>query len=338
MSTKKANIYDVADLAGVSHQTVSRVLNNHPSLKPETRAKVEQAIAKLEYRPNQAARQLVTSQSQLIGLLVSGTELFGPSGILKSIESEARTSGYSVITISVLARSRESWMGAIGQLRGLNIDGVITVAMPREVIDEVKAALPDAELVVVATEPSKNFEVINIDDLNGGLLATNHLIDQGHTKILHISGPVNQYESQMRKLGYERAMKKAGLKTQVLDGDWSISTGLELGEKIFSSKDLPTAIFCSNDHLSLGVIKAASHKGLRIPEDISLIGFDDIPEAQYLLPSLTTVKQDFIELGEIVIAKVLSNLKEKSKNETLFMQPKLIVRNSTTQLTAKKRK
>ena len=338
MSTKKANIYDVADLAGFSHQTVSRVLNNHPSLKPETRAKVEQAIAKLEYRPNQAARQLVTSQSQLIGLLVSGTELFGPSGILKSIESEARTSGYSVITISVLARSRESWMGAIGQLRGLNIDGVITVAMPREVIDEVKAALPDAELVVVATEPSKNFEVINIDDLNGGLLATNHLIDQGHTKILHISGPVNQYESQMRKLGYERAMKKAGLKTQVLDGDWSISTGLELGEKIFSSKDLPTAIFCSNDHLSLGVIKAASHKGLRIPEDISLIGFDDIPEAQYLLPSLTTVKQDFIELGEIVIAKVLSNLKEKSKNETLFMQPKLIVRNSTTQLTAKKRK
>ena len=338
MSTKKANIYDVADLAGVSHQTVSRVLNNHPSLKPETRAKVEQAIAKLEYRPNQAARQLVTSQSQLIGLLVSGTELFGPSGILKSIESEARTSGYSVITISVLSRSRESWMDAIGQLRGLNIDGVITVAMPREVIDEVKAALPDAELVVVATEPSKNFEVINIDDLNGGLLATNHLIDQGHTKILHISGPVAQYESQMRKLGYERAMKKAGLKTQVLDGDWSISTGLELGEKIFSSKDLPTAIFCSNDHLSLGVIKAASHKGLRIPEDISLIGFDDIPEAQYLLPSLTTVKQDFIELGEIVIAKVLSNLKEKSKNETLFMQPKLIVRNSTTQLTAKKRK
>ena len=338
MSTKKANIYDVADLAGVSHQTVSRVLNNHPSLKPETRAKVEQAIAKLEYRPNQAARQLVTSQSQLIGLLVSGTELFGPSGILKSIESEARTSGYSVITISVLSRSRESWMDAIAQLRGLNIDGVITVAMSREVIDEVKAALPDAALVVVATEPSKNFDVINIDDLNGGLLATNHLIDQGHTKILHISGPVAQYESQMRKLGYERAMKKAGLKTQVLDGDWSISTGLELGEKIFSSKDLPTAIFCSNDHLSLGVIKAASHKGLRIPEDISLIGFDDIPEAEYFLPSLTTVKQNFIELGEIVIAKVLSNLKEKSKNETLFMQPKLIVRNSTTQLTAKKRK
>jgi len=338
MSTKKANIYDVAELAGVSHQTVSRVLNNHSSLRPATREKVEKAIAKLEYRPNQAARQLVTSQSRLIGLLVSGTELYGPSGILKSIESEARTEGYSVITISVISRSRESWVDAIGQLRGLNIDGIITVALPREVIDEVKAALPDAALVVVDTEPSKDLDVINIDNLNGGLLATNHLIELGHTKIAHITGPANQYESEMRKDGYLRAMKKADLKTQVLSGDWSISTGLKLGEQIFSSKDLPTAIFCSNDHLSLGVIKAASQRGLRIPEDISLIGFDDIPEAEYFLPSLTTVKQDFIELGKIVIAKALSNLKEKSKNETLFMQPTLIVRNSTTKFTGKKRK
>lgn len=338
MSTKKANIYDVAELAGVSHQTVSRVLNNHSSLKPATREKVEKAIAKLEYRPNQAARQLVTSQSRLIGLLVSGTELYGPSGILKSIESEARSEGYFVVTISVLSREPKSWLGAIDQLRGLNIDGIITVALPREVIDEVERALPDAALVVVDTEPSKDFDVININNLNGGILATEHLISLGHERIAHICGPKSQYEAEQRKSGYLKVMKKAKLNPQILQGDWSTSIGLELGRELFSQKVPPTAVFCANDHLALGVIKAASLKGLRVPGDVSIIGFDDIPEAQYLIPSLTTVKQDFIELGKIVISRVLENLKGESSHETLLVQPTLTVRDSTAQLTGKKRK
>jgi DNA-binding LacI/PurR family transcriptional regulator len=338
MSTKKANIYDVAQLAGVSHQTVSRVLNNHPSLKPATREKVEKAIARLEYRPNQAARQLVTSQSRLIGLLVSGTELYGPAGILKSIESEARSEGYFVVTISVLSREPKSWLGAIDQLRGLNIDGIITVALPREVIDEVERALPDAALVVVDTEPSKDFDAININNLKGGILATEHLISLGHERIAHISGPENQYEADQRKNGYLKVMKKAKFVPQIFQGDWSTETGLSLGIEMFSSKILPTAVFCANDHLALGVIKAASLKGLRVPGDVSIIGFDDIPEAQYLIPSLTTVKQDFIELGKIVISRVLENLKGESSHETLLVQPTLTVRDSTAQLTGKKRK
>jgi len=338
VSTKKANIYDVAELAGVSHQTVSRVLNNHSSLKPETREKVERAIVQLEYRPNQAARQLVTSKSRLIGLLVSGTELYGPSGILKSIESEARTEGYFVVTISVLSREPKSWLGAIDQLRGLNIDGIITVALPREVIDEVERALPDAALVVVDTEPSKDFDVINIDNLNGGILATEHFISLGHEQIAHICGPESQYEAEQRKSGYLKVIKKAKLKPQILQGDWSTSIGLELGLELFSQKVPPTAVFCANDHLALGVIKAASLKGLRVPHDVSIIGFDDIPEAQFLIPSLTTVKQDFIELGKIVISRVLENLKGESSHETLLVQPTLTVRDSTAQLTGKKRK
>ena len=338
MSVKKANIYDVAELAGVSHQTVSRVLNNHSSLKPATREKVEKAIAKLEYRPNQAARQLVTSQSRLIGLLVSGTELYGPSGILKSIESQARSEGYFVVTISVLSREPKSWLGAIDQLRGLNIDGIITVALPREVIDEVERALPDAALVVVDTEPSKDFDVINIDNLNGGVLATEYLISLGHERIAHISGPENQYEADQRKNGYLKVMKKAKLKPQILQGDWSTSIGLKLGLELFSQKVPPTAVFCANDHLALGVLKAAALEGLRVPADISIVGFDDIPEAQYLIPSLTTVRQDFIALGEIVISRVLASLKGESSHETLLVQPTLMLRDSTAQFTEKKRK
>ena len=188
--SKKANIYDVAELAGVSHQTVSRVLNNHPSLRPETREKVEKAIAKLNYRPNQAARQLVTSQSRMIGLLIANSELFGPAAILTEMEREARLSGYSIISIPVLPDSKESWLEGIEHLRNLEIDGVITIALPREMMSTVAKSLSGAVIVVVDTEPTKEFDVFNIDNKLGGKLATEHLIELGHKNILHVTGPI----------------------------------------------------------------------------------------------------------------------------------------------------
>lgn len=335
---KKANIYDVAKLAGVSHQTVSRVLNNHLSLKPSTRMKVEAAIKELEYRPNQAARQLVTSESRIIGLLVTGSELYGPSSILNAMERETRMAGYSVISISIVQESRESWREGIEQLRRLNIDGVITIALPRELITEVENAVPSAVLVVVDTEPSKKFDVVNIDNLAGGKMATEYLIELGHSRIMHVTGPANAYEARMRRLGYEQAMKDASLTPQVVEGDWSIKTGFTVGKTLSSMKQRPTAIFCANDHLALGVLKAFSQQDLLIPGDLSLIGFDDIPESAYFTPSLTTVKQDFDELGKFAINKMLSQLKESTKLETLMIKPQLIVRDSAQQLKAGRRK
>lgn len=335
---KKANIYDVAKLAGVSHQTVSRVLNNHLSLKPSTRLKVEAAIKELEYRPNQAARQLVTSESRIIGLLVTGSELWGPSSILNAMEREARMAGYSVISISIVQESRESWREGIEQLRRLNIDGVITIALPRELIAEVESAVPSAVLVVVDTEPSRKFDVVNIDNLAGGKMATEYLIELGHSRILHITGPVRAYEAEMRRLGYEQAMKEASLTPQVVEGDWFIKTGFTVGMTLASMKQRPTAIFCANDHLALGVLKAFSQQGLQTPGDLSLIGFDDIPECAYFTPSLTTVKQDFDELGKLAINKMLSQLKESTKLETLMIKPQLIVRDSAQPLRIGKRK
>jgi DNA-binding LacI/PurR family transcriptional regulator len=332
VTVKKANIYDVAQRAGVSHQTVSRVLNNHPSLKPATRKKVEDAILDLEYRPNQAARQLVTSQSNLIGMLLVESELYGPSSILNSMEREARSEGYSVLSISISADQPETWIEGIEQLRRLDIDGVITIALPKDLVDDIARSLPGVPLVVVDTEPSKDFDVINIDNVYGAKLAVEYLVELGHSEIVHISGPANAYESEMRKIGYQYAMSSAGLHPEIIDGDWSIETGFRIGSEIANRAKLPTAVFCANDHLALGVLKAFTTNCVQVPEQVSLIGFDDIPESSYFSPSLTSIKQDFTSLGKTAMSKVLLQLKAPFNRETLMIRPTLLVRDSTQPL------
>lgn len=336
MTERKANIYDVAQLAEVSHQTVSRVLNNHPSVKPATREKVESAIAGLKYRPNQAARQLVTSRSQMIGILIAGTELYGPWAILNAMEREARVEGYSVISISVSPDSPDSWSEGIEQLRNLDIDGVITIALSNEIVKEVEKSLASATIVIVDTEPSKKFDAVNIENYVGGKIATEHLINLGHKNIVHVTGPSDGYEGQQRRRGYEVAMRDAKLKPDVLQGDWSIETGYEIGKEIVARKTIPTAIFSSNDHLALGIMKSLSEKKLRVPQDVSIVGFDNIPEAAYFSPALTTVHQDFDELGKLAINRMLIQLKEPTSHAAFTIPPQLIVRESTQQLKAGK--
>lgn len=336
MTGRKANIYDVAKLAEVSHQTVSRVLNNHSSVKQATREKVEAAIAELKYRPNQAARQLVTSRSKMIGILIAGTELYGPWAILNAMEREARSEGYSVISISVLPDSPESWREAIEQLRQLDTDGVITIALSKQIIKEVEKSLTSATIVIVDTEPSKKFDSVNIENYVGGKIATQHLIGLGHKKIVHVTGPSDGYEGQQRRRGYEDAMQSAKLTVDVIEGDWSIATGYEAGIEISKRKVRPTAIFTSNDHLALGVMKALSESKLRIPQDVSIVGFDNIPEAGYFAPALTTVHQNFDELGKLAIDQMLQQLKESCAHIALTIAPQLIIRESTQQLKAGK--
>jgi len=334
---KKANIYDVAKLAGVSHQTVSRVLNNHSSLKPATRERVEKAITELSYRPSNAARQLVTSQSRLIGVLIAEAELYGPASILNAMEKVARHEGYSLISIAVSANSPESWREAIDQLRNLNIDGVITIALPSEIVKEIENSLDGAIIVIVDSEPSKKFDVVNIDNIYGATIATQYLIDAGHTEILHVTGPENGYEANKRKVGYETTMKAAGLKPEVIVGDWSIAKGFVAGVKVSKLKKRPTAVFCANDHLALGMIKAFSEAGIDVPGDISIIGFDNIPESGYLIPALTTVSQSFDELGNNAIERMLLQLRAGSKKEAVMIKPALVLRSSTREIKSGKR-
>ena len=334
---KKANIYDVAKLAGVSHQTVSRVLNNHSSLKPATREKVEKAITELSYRPNQAARQLVTSRSRLIGVLIAEADLYGPASILNAMEKVARHEGYSIISIAVSAGSRESWREAIDQLRNLAIDGVITIALPEQIVKEIENSLDGAVIVIVDSEPSKKFDVVNMDNIYGATLATQYLIDAGHTEILHVTGPENGYEADKRKVGYETTMKSAGLKPEVIVGNWSIAKGFDAGVTVSKMKKRPTAVFCANDHLALGMIKAFNEAGIDVPGDISIIGFDNIPESSYLIPALTTINQSFDELGNNAISRMLHQLSQGSKKEAVMIKPALVLRSSTREIKSGKR-
>ena len=337
MMHKKANIYDVAKLAGVSHQTVSRVLNNHSSLKPTTREKVEKAIAELSYRPNNAARQLVTSRSRIIGVLIAEADLYGPASILNAMERVARREGYSVLSIAVSTDSKDSWREGIDQLRNLDIDGVITIALPGEIVKEIENSLDGAVIVIVDSEPTKKFDVVNIDNIHGARIATQHLIDSGHTQIAHVTGPEKAYESKMRRQGFETVMKEAGLTPRVIVGDWTISRGYEIGNQIAAEKKMPSGIFCANDHLALGLLKAFHENGINVPSDISVIGFDNIPESEYLVPSVTTVSQGFDQLGNAAIEKMLLQLRESSPKEAVMLKPELIVRDSTRKLNTGKK-
>jgi DNA-binding LacI/PurR family transcriptional regulator len=335
---KKANIYDVAKLAGVSHQTVSRVLNNHSSLKPATREKVEMAIAELSYRPNQAARQLVTSKSRIIGVLIAESELFGPSSMLNAMQDVARKEGYSVISISVVTKSRDSWREGIEQLRNLDVDGVITIALHKDIVKEIERYLLGITIVLIGSEPSQKFNVVNMDNLMGAILATQHLIDLGHTEIVHVAGPENAYEAQMRRAGYEQTMKSAGLVPKVFAGTWSIESGYLAGKVITAQKKLPTAIFTANDHSAVGLIKVLHEQGISVPEKISIVGYDNIPESDFVIPSLTTIKPNFDALGNAAVEKMIMQLRQGNSKEAVMLKPELVVRNSTAAVQSGKRK
>jgi DNA-binding LacI/PurR family transcriptional regulator len=338
MSEKKPNIYDVAALAGVSHQTVSRVFNNQPNIRPATKAKVEEAMAQLGYQPNPAARSLVTAKSNMIGLLVSDTGLYGPAGMLNAMERQARQAGYFAITVAVRSDSPEAWEEGIRHLAKMHVEGIATIALRSEVLQLATSIMPNVKMVAIdADDEADQVRAVGIDNFEGAHMATQHLIELGHRQILHIAGPSTSSEASSRLRGYQKAMTEAGLKTSVVQGDWTAETGYRIGVELDLDGAAPTAIFTANDHLALGLIKALSARGVSIPEDISLVGFDDIPEAPYFLPPLTTVRQDFTQLGELAIQVLLSDLAGTKRKKMATITPQLVLRESATRISSKRK-
>jgi DNA-binding LacI/PurR family transcriptional regulator len=338
VSEKKPNIYDVAALAGVSHQTVSRVLNNQPNIRPATKSRVEAAMAELDYKPNPAARSMGTGRSNMIGLLVADTGLFGPAGMLNAMERQARQAGYFAVTVAVRNDSPEAWAEGIEHLSKMQVEGIATIALPADVFKLAASMMPNVKLVAIdADEDAAQAQSVGIDNFEGGYMATKHLIELGHRKILHISGPVTSSEANQRLRGYQSAMKEAGLAASVIQGDWSSETGYRIGIELDLDGELPTAVFTANDHLALGLIKALSGRGLTLPQDLSLVGFDDLPEAPYFNPPLTTVRQDFAQLGELAIQVLLSDLAGARRKKTATIKPQLVLRESATRISNKRK-
>ncbi|MET1155463.1 substrate-binding domain-containing protein [Arthrobacter sp.] len=323
---------DVATHAGVSHQTVSRVVNNHPNVRAATRERVEAAIAELGYRRNTAARSLVTRRSQTIGVL--GTELgqYGPANTLLGVQQAAREAGYFVSIAALKDSGPDSIADAVRHFTDQGADGIIVI-VPHEgtlqTLEELNLAVPVA---VVGTSGGGRFSGAMVDQKLGARLAVAHLISNGHRRICHIAGPQGWIDAAARSAGWREEMAAAGLADDLLmQGDWSAGSGYGVG-RVLAEKRIATAVFVGNDQMALGLLRAFGEAGIRVPQDVSVVGFDDQPEAAYLMPPLTTVRQDFEELGRRSMEVMRAQIEDGTASSTTAVEPRLIVRASAARL------
>jgi DNA-binding LacI/PurR family transcriptional regulator len=321
---------DVAKLAGVSLQTVSRVINDSPHVRADTRERVQEAMRKLEYRPNPVARALVTGRSRTLGVVSFDTTLHGPASTLFGIERAAHEADYFVSIVSLRSLTRSSVISAVERLRDQGVDGILVIA-PQDGATQALLHLPE-DVPVVAAEagPNESVPLVAVDQIAGAQLATAHLLELGHRTVWHISGPADWLEAQDRMNGWRTTLEAAGATPPpALTGDWSARAGHELGRELAANPDV-TAVFVANDQMALGLLRALHEAGRRIPGDISVVGFDDIPEAEYFTPPLTTVRQNFNEMGRrsllLLLEQIESGVREP-RRETV--PPELIVRAST---------
>jgi DNA-binding LacI/PurR family transcriptional regulator len=294
---RPAVMSDVGRLAGVSHQTVSRVINGSPRVRPETRQRVIAAMLELGYRRNSVARALATGRSNTLGVVSFDTTLYGPASTLFGIERAAHEAGYFIIVASLTSLDRASVMDAVDRLRLHGVDGILVIAPQEDAVDALLHAPSDVPLVAVEGGPRDTVPVVAVDQFAGAASATQHLLDLGHKTVWHVAGPADFLEAQERVEGWRTTLEVAGVEPPPpLVGDWSARSGYDLGRRLSRDASV-TAIFVANDQMALGVLRAMHEAGRAMPGDVSLVGFDDIPESPYFTPPLTTVRQNFIEVG-----------------------------------------
>ena len=320
---------DVAVLAGVSHQTVSRVVNGAPNVQPRTRERVEAAIKELGYRPNTAARALVTRRSSTIGIISTETGLYGPNSIHRTIEEAAREAGYFAGSVGLKEITSDGLTGAIDHLLRQSVEGIVMIAAQHEALEVIRRHDPGVPVVVVEGDLSRGPSAVGVDQHRGAHEATRHLLELGHTCIAHISGPEAWTEAEARRQGWQDAVREAGHEPgPLLVGDWTAERGYALGALLAQDPEV-TAVFSANDQMAIGVLRAMHEAGRRVPEDVSVVGCDDSPESGYLIPPLTTVRQDFAEVGRRAIGVLHAAIAGEDEDLERLVEPVLVVREST---------
>jgi DNA-binding LacI/PurR family transcriptional regulator len=321
---------DVAQRAGVSHQTVSRVVNDHPFVREETRAKVLAAMAELGYRPNLTARALARRQSDTIGVIAFDTTLHGPASTLFSLEQAARAAGYEVHVVTVPDPQPHAFADAVDRLVAQSVCGVVVLAPQRAAV-QVMAGLPtDLPAVAVEGGAAPGVPSVVVDQVEGARLATRHLVELGHRRIAHVRGRQDWIEADARVEGWQRAMADAGLAApDPLPGDWSARSGYEAGQVLCRDHPDVTGVFVGNDHMALGLLRALAEAGVDVPGQVSVVGFDDVAEAGYLHPPLTTVHQDFAEVGRRCVDVLVARLAGEAPAGPVVVPTRLVVRAST---------
>jgi len=330
VSTRRPGMNDVARAAGVSHQTVSRVLNDHPNVREETREKVLAAISELGYRRNSAARTLVTQRSGTVGVVTTGSFSFGPSQTLVAIEEAAREAGYFLTVATLRTVDAQSMRQALGHLMDQGVDGIVVIAPHAEVVDAVRASHEQLPVVVVAAlaDPPESVTTVSVDQVLGARTVVDHLAALGHAEVVHVSGPPGWLDAEARVHGWREQSRALGLTVpDVVEGDWTSACGYAVGRRMVA-EGAPTAVFAANDHLALGLLRAFHEGGLSVPRDVSVVGFDDVTGAGDFIPPLTTVKPGFADLGHQIIA-TLRGLLDGAQVDDAVLVPGLVVRQST---------
>lgn len=321
---------DVAARAGVSHQTVSRVLNDFPSIRPETRERVLAAIADLGYRRNDAARRLASTRSGLVGVVTSALQQHGPASILVGLETAARRSGFRITSANLVDVTEERFAEAVEQLLEQAVEALVLIVPHRPILHLAQSLHPQVPVVVVEGDLTMTPLSAGVDNEQGARLATRHLLELGHHTVAHVAGPPEWLESGARSDGWRQELQAWGRPVPPLRwvGDWSPASGYDVGRSLARESDV-TAVFAANDQMALGVMRALDEAGRPVPRDVSVVGFDDLPEAAYLTPPLTTIHQPLDELARRVMGLVERAVAGEESPRADLVPTRLVVRGST---------
>ncbi len=314
---KRSTIKEVASAAGVSTQTVSRVVNDRPDVSPETRERVQKVIEELGFQPSALARSLIQQRSHTLGVVIAGLKHIGPSRTLNGITSAAEEFGYSLLLKELPRYDANNVIPTLQELISRHADGILwavpEVGDNREWLVNMLANL-EIPIVFLTMQPRPNIPTVSIDNYLGGKIATQHLLDQGYRRVGHITGPLDWWESRQRKQAWQDTIHAAGLEandTHWTEGNWSSSSGAHALEKLLIQYPGMDSLFVANDQMALGAMQIIGQKSLHIPSDIGIVGFDNIPESAYFQPPLTTIQQDQYEVAKAGV-KALLNIIESS--------------------------
>jgi LacI family transcriptional regulator len=341
----RATIKEVASVAGVSTQTVSRVINERPDVSPETRKRVQEVIKALSYQPSALARSLISQRSYTLGVVTAGLRHLGPSRTLSGITAAAEEAGYSILMKELPSYDTEDIAPIFQAFFSRHVDGIIW-AVPEVGENRKWVYNPPAEievpLVYITMEPRAQLSIVSIDNYLGGRMAVSHLLEQGYRKIGHISGPLDWWEARQRMAAWKDSLLEAGLDASeghCVEGNWSSASGALAIEKLFDQFPDMDAIFVANDQMALSVLQFFAEKQIRIPEDIGIVGFDNIAESAFFSPALTTVQQDQHNIAKVAVAEVI-NVIEAGWQEldtvaprSIILPPTLIMRQSSLRVT-----
>jgi len=337
---KRITIKDVAQTAGVSTQTVSRVMNKFSYVSKETRQRVETVVNQLGYNPSTLARSLSQQRSYTLGVVTFGLKHIGPSRTLNGVADKADELGYMLLMKELDNFDTNRMDDVIDSLLARQVDGIIWVA-PEIGTNHawVNTRLDNISVPVLflAMSPREGVSSIATDNYQGGVMATQHLLDCGRRKIGHISGPHNWWEADERKRGWRETLNAAGLDApgcHCVEGNWSSASGEQAFIQMFGAFPDMDAVFVGNDQMALGVLREAARREISIPEQLAVVGFDNIPESPYFYPSLTTISQDLQLLGEQAVQNVVEMIQLRQLGQPVivqskFIQPTLVIRESS---------